>query len=153
MEGNPISEEIKWLACGPSTEVSSYNGYFINGFKFHTKELELRRKTQNSGIMLNANTSSYSSSRDINPVCDGVTYYGVLDDIWELQYGPELKVVLFKCTWYDEHTTSGFVKDKYGFNCINNKKTRHKDDPFILASQAHQCFYIQDPFLQIGMWS
>lgn len=29
--------------------------------------------------------------------------------------------------------------------CINFSRKRHLEDPFILASQAQQCFYIQEP--------
>ena len=27
------------------------------------------------------------------------TYYGYIVDIWELDYGPDFKVPLFKCKW------------------------------------------------------
>ena len=35
--------------------------------------------------------------------------------------------------------------DKLGFTCVNLSKMGHKDDLFILASQAKQVFYVDDP--------
>ncbi|KAI5405776.1 hypothetical protein KIW84_052517 [Lathyrus oleraceus] len=34
---------------------------------------------------------------------------------------------------------------KYGMTCVYFNKRCYVDDPFVLASQVHQCFYIQDP--------
>ncbi|KAG6487522.1 hypothetical protein ZIOFF_056110 [Zingiber officinale] len=36
--------------------------------------------------------------------------------------------------------------DKYGLTCAYFNKRCYVDDPFVLASQVHQCFYIEDPF-------
>ncbi|CAL0308394.1 unnamed protein product [Lupinus luteus] len=36
-------------------------------------------------------------------------------------------------------------EDKYGLICVYFKKICYKNDPFVLASQVKQCFYIQDP--------
>ena len=70
MEKNSSAELIA-LARGPNYIVNKYNGFIINGFKFHTKEREKLRKTQNSGVMVEA---------------DGKSYYGILKDILELDY-------------------------------------------------------------------
>lgn len=69
----------------------------MNGFRFHTKEVESKRKTQNSGVVVNATTSSFSSSKDQNPVLGEVAYYGVLKNILELDYTSNRKVILFDC--------------------------------------------------------
>ncbi|KAF7843835.1 uncharacterized protein G2W53_000740 [Senna tora] len=37
-------------------------------------------------------------------------------------------------------------EDNYGLICVNFNKLQYQDDPFVLASQVHQCFYVQDPF-------
>ena len=60
--------------------------------------------------MLSIQTSSYATSRDRNLVSDGVTYYGILEDVLELHYGLSFNVVLFKCNWFNEYTTNGFKK-------------------------------------------
>ena len=139
-----MDENLIWLSQGPFNEVTIYGGYTINGYHFPSKALE--RSTQSNGVMLIAELLSYSSSRDRNPITSSVTYYGQLDEVEELQDGPSLKITMFKCIWFDEQTSMGFKKDKYGFSCINHSWERHKEEPFILASQAQQCFNVQDIF-------
>ena len=39
-----ISEHMLSSSCGPSTSVTCYRGYIINGFRFHTKEREKGKK-------------------------------------------------------------------------------------------------------------
>ena len=87
------SDELIALARGPNKIVNRYNGFIINGFKFHTREREKFRKTQNSGVMVEA---------------DGKSYYGALKDIYELDYYGKFKVVLFRCDWIDINSPRGF---------------------------------------------
>ncbi|XP_077232330.1 uncharacterized protein LOC143868769 [Tasmannia lanceolata] len=144
-EGNePVSENLQWLARGPSLRVKKYNGCLINGFRFHTKMLERKRKTQNSGVILVARTPNYSSRKDKNPIHADKSYYGVLTDIFELDYCGSRKALLFKCEWADYQADRGVKKDPLGFTLVNLKHCR-KDDPFVLAAQVHQVFYVQDP--------
>ncbi|XP_077249194.1 uncharacterized protein LOC143888641 [Tasmannia lanceolata] len=144
-EGNElVSENLRWLARGPSPRVKKYNGCLINGFRFHTKMLERKRKTQNSGVILVARTPNYSSRKDKNPIHADKSYYGVLTNIFELDYCGSRKALLFKCEWADYQADRGVKKDPLGFTLVNLKHCR-KDDPFVLAAQVHQVFYVQDP--------
>lgn len=143
-----ISDEVRALASAPDKWARRYTGYIINGFRFHTKEREERRKTQNSGVSLIANTQSYASSRDKCPVTGEVTFYGVLRDIIEVRYSNDFKFVLFKCDWVDNNV--GLKQDEFKFTLVNfkhllYKHNRKSDEPFILASQAQQVWYVQDP--------
>ncbi|XP_071726724.1 uncharacterized protein [Rutidosis leptorrhynchoides] len=106
-----ISEDLRHLANGPSEYVTTYKGYIVNGYRFQTKQTEKKRKIQNSGVMLEATTNSFSSVRDKNPIVGAVTYYEVLKEIIELQHAADKK------------------EDK---------------EPFKLASQAQQVFYVKD---------
>ena len=63
-----------------------FKGIIINGYRFHTKDRERKRRTQNSGIVVTAGTSSFSTTRDQNPIFSDVTYYGILKRILELDY-------------------------------------------------------------------
>ena len=133
MERN-FSEELIALARGPNKVVNRYNGFVINGFKFHTKDREKFRKTQNSGVMVEA---------------DGKIYYGALKDIYELDYFGMFKVVLFRCDWIDINSSRGLKQDANGFTLVNFSRLIHtgvllKDDPFIFSSQARQVFFVQD---------
>ena len=47
-----LTEEIKWLARGPLKSVQRYSGYIVKGYRFHTKNREKERKSQNSGIVM-----------------------------------------------------------------------------------------------------
>ncbi|KAG5539964.1 hypothetical protein RHGRI_020261 [Rhododendron griersonianum] len=78
-EDEQLSEELRALARGPDDVGKRYREYIINGFRFHTREVERRRKSQNSGVVVTA-TTSFSSASDNNPVAGDIAYYGVLTD-------------------------------------------------------------------------
>ncbi|XP_038972980.1 uncharacterized protein LOC120105012 [Phoenix dactylifera] len=125
MERN-CSEELIVIARGPNNIVNKYDGFIINSFKFHTKEHEKFRKTQNSGVMVEA---------------DGKNYYGALTDIYEQDYYGNFKVVLFRCDWVNINSPRGLRQDINGFTLVNFSRLIHtgvllKDDPFVFSSQA-----------------
>ncbi|KAK3021521.1 hypothetical protein RJ639_046977 [Escallonia herrerae] len=131
-----LSEEIISLAMGPLKKAKRYTGYVINGFKYHTKACESNRTTQHSGVMVNANTDSYASARDMNPIAGDVNYYGVLIDIIVLHYSKKYRFVLFKCDWVDNGT--GLVdRDGLGFMLVNFNHLAHShsisDEPFYIC--------------------
>ncbi|XP_057249394.1 uncharacterized protein LOC125495744 [Beta vulgaris subsp. vulgaris] len=134
-----VDGQLFWLAKGPNTKARRYMGYFVNGYRFCTKGRDSRIKTQNSGVTLIATTSSFASSRDQNPVDGDVTYYGVIEEIIELDFWSQFSVVLFKCQWFLANV------DEFGLTFVNFKKKCSQSDPFVLASQVHQVFYVQDP--------
>ena len=74
------SDQLIATARGPNKIIKRYNGFIINGFKFHTKKCEKFSKTQNSRIMVKV---------------DGKTYYSALTNIYELDYYEKFKIVLF----------------------------------------------------------
>ena len=62
--------------------------------------------------------------------------------MWELDYG-EFRVPVFKCKWVNGNM--GVCQDKMGFTLVNLQKVGYMDEPFIMATQARQVFYVQDP--------
>ncbi|XP_072054359.1 uncharacterized protein [Arachis hypogaea] len=106
--------------------------------RFHTRQREVRRKTQNSGVTLVALTTSFASTKDANPIHGNVSYYGRVNDIIELDYYGNFKVTLFKCDWYEAR------EDAYGSTYVHFNKKCYQEEPFVLACQVHQCFYVQD---------
>ncbi|XP_058746397.1 uncharacterized protein LOC131619303 [Vicia villosa] len=134
-----ISIQLKDFSRGPCDIAKRFSGYFINGYRFHTMNRDARRKTQNSGVLLVSLTPSFASSKDENPKIEAVTYYGAIRDIIELDYYSKFNFVLFKCDWFEVE------EDKYGLTCVYFNKKCYQNDPFVLPSQVHQCFYIQDP--------
>lgn len=149
MEGDGnVSDTLKWLARGPRKFVNKYKGYLTNGYRFHTKSMENERTTQNSGVCMEAQTMMRSSSKDANPILQTTTFYGVVEEIITLDYFC-MEYTLFKCNWIDVYNKRGIKTDDLGFTMVNMKKflsqNHWQDDPFILASQAKQVFYVQDP--------
>jgi hypothetical protein len=67
-------------------------------------------------------------------------YFGFIDDIWEVEYGPRLQIPVFRCRWVqDKHVTV----DNYGQRILDLSKVGYKDDPWILANRAAQVFYVE----------
>ncbi|RVW63031.1 hypothetical protein CK203_062926 [Vitis vinifera] len=52
------------------------------------------------------------------------------------------RIPIFKCDWVDNK--NGIKVDELGFTLVDFSKIGHKSDPFILASQAQQVFYVED---------
>jgi hypothetical protein len=67
-------EILQILASGPSTTIHTYTSYDINSYTFYTRAQDNKKTNQNSGVRTNA----YD--------CDGnrETYYGFIEEIWEL---------------------------------------------------------------------
>ena len=126
--------------------VKKYNSYCINGCIFHTHNYGKGKSTQCDGVKIVAATSSFSSAKDKNPVVGDVSYYGRILEIFELNYSNQRYAVLFKCEWVKK---TGFRKDDFGFPQVNFKHVNDTEDlmsePFILASQAEQVYYVEDP--------
>ena len=71
-------------------------------------------------------------------------YYGVLIDIIELRYMGGNKIVMFKCEWWDVNTPGkGIMVDEYGRTHVNVTCKLKSNEPFVLACQVEQVFYIK----------
>ena len=133
-ESTCVNEDLLSLSRGPFYGIQRFSGYIINGFRFHTKQLEGKRVKQNSGVLVKGMVENKN-----------IDYYGVLNEIIELQYLNEKRIVLFKCDWWDVHVIGRGVKnDKYGFVSVNTARKLYTNEPFVLASQAQQIFYVND---------
>ncbi|XP_073153044.1 uncharacterized protein [Henckelia pumila] len=134
---------LTWLAHGPRAQVIKYSSYVINGNLYQTKARDDDRVCQNSGVSLVASTMLVCSAKDKNPLIADVSFYGVIEEIWELDYH-QFQVPLFKCAWVAND--KGVINnDECGFTLVNMNKIGHKNDEFSLASQVNQVFYIDDP--------
>ena len=76
-------------------------------------------------------------------------FYGMLSDIIQLEYSriPLVKLVLFKCDWFDNTPYIGtWVDKKYEIVEVSqsNKYTKAYD-PFIFAQQAEQVYFTTYP--------
>ena len=77
-DGDTLEEQtIKRLAVGPSSQVTSWQGYDINAYLFYTAAKDKKSVSQNSGARIEALDERTGES---------TTYCGVIDDIWEIHY-------------------------------------------------------------------
>ena len=82
-----------------------------------------------------------ASSKDKNTIFGELCFYEVINEIWDLDYNM-FTIPIFKCDWVDDK--NGIKVDELGFTLVDFSKIGHKSDPFILASQAKQVFYVED---------
>ncbi|CAK8541326.1 unnamed protein product [Lathyrus sativus] len=136
------SNTIKWLSYEPKCNIITWSGYDINKTCFCTKSKDDRSTTQNSRVMIMAESMHFSSAKDENPVMASTPYFGVIEEIWEVDY-VVFKVPIFKCKWID--INSGVRIDEFGVTSVDLSKLAYADEPFIMASQAKQVFYVTDP--------
>nr|ABB47579.1 transposon protein, putative, CACTA, En/Spm sub-class [Oryza sativa Japonica Group] len=124
---------LQRLACGTSSIVNSWQGYDINGFTLSMTTKDMKSTAQNSGIRVEAiDTSGEKRS-----------YYGTIQEIWELDYGLNIQIPVLRCEWVKD--TIGVSVDDYGLTIVDHSKTGHKDDPWVLAERVAQVFYVKDP--------
>ncbi|KAL6564338.1 hypothetical protein OROMI_015788 [Orobanche minor] len=81
-----VSDTLRWLAYGCDVNITSYQGYDINGYSFYTKRQDDKLTVQNSGVIVVAFSQEYASSRDKTLVDKQKSYYNVIEEIYELRY-------------------------------------------------------------------
>ncbi|KAG8371276.1 hypothetical protein BUALT_Bualt13G0070700 [Buddleja alternifolia] len=67
---------------------------------------------------------------------------GVLQNVIELDYFQGGKIVMFECDWVSPGRAQ--KQDDNGFTLVNFSRSRQHNDPFVLASQVQQVFYVED---------
>ncbi|KAA0043012.1 transposase [Cucumis melo var. makuwa] len=115
-EGQVVSTTIRWIAHGPHPVVMIYEGYKVNGICYNTKRCDDTRTVQNSGVMFVASTMHVASAKDKNPIIADMSFYGVIQGIWEVSYNT-FGVTLFRCDWVD--TKNGVRVDDLGFTLVD----------------------------------
>ncbi|KAK1665475.1 hypothetical protein QYE76_053634 [Lolium multiflorum] len=127
-------EQLYLLAKQPSLTISTFQGYEINGNTFYTFAQDKKSTNQNSGVRFDAEDDNGNK----------VTYYGYIEEIWELDYVPNFKVPLFRCKWFN--LKDGVQVDpQYGMTTVDLKNLGYDTEPFVLASEVAQArcrFYI-----------
>ncbi|KAL0559314.1 hypothetical protein IC582_003922 [Cucumis melo] len=137
-ERENLFDDLFSVAMGPSSKVRSYSGCIVNGVRFHTVEHDSRRTTQNNGVMI-VNKNSGDGSTDNN-------FYGVVDEVLDFQYVFRRRVWAFKCRWFDtDNKKSNRTRVELGCKSINTSHFWFVDELFILADEAQQVFYLDDP--------
>ena len=99
-------------------------------------------------LIVVATTMQITSAKDKNTVFCELCFYGIITAIWEFDY-IMFRIPIFKCNWIDNKR--GIKVDEFWFTLVDFTKMAHKSNPFILASQTKQVFYVQDQLDQ--RWS
>ena len=103
------------------------------------------RKTQNSAIM---STDTYDK--------ETTKMYANITDIVQLQYISSFEdhqcVVPLCCRWYNLFSRIAKPRTDDYFKSINVKVAYQTNEPFILANQATQIFFLEDTFDQKPVW-
>jgi hypothetical protein len=72
---------------GPSNTIVKFQDYDINGYTFYTRDQDQKTTHQNSGVRIDIMDDNNKNKN---------SYYGVIEEIWELEYGA-LNISLFLC--------------------------------------------------------
>ena len=100
MHDASIEDDLYLMFQLPSSNIMTFKGYEINGNTFYTNAQDKKSTNQNNGVRFDATTNTGKE-----------TYYGYIEDIWELNYGSgDLKVPLFRCKWVNM-TRGGVTED------------------------------------------
>ena len=105
------------LARQPSWHILTYKGYEINENTFYTLAQDKRSTNQNSGVRIDAT----------DPNGNKQTYYGRIEEIWELNYAPTFKVPLFKCQWVKATGGRVAVDNQYGMTTVDLNNIGYKN--------------------------
>src|SRR4051812_35100892 len=125
------------LSQGAARNLMTYQAYDINGYTLYTEEKDNNCDYQNSGITGIFYTDDFKER-----------FFGRIEDIWELDYYGE-KVPMFRVRWAksvikeDRYFTTMVIPEAKSKSAGANVATRN--EPWVLASQVDQCFYITDP--------
>jgi Domain of unknown function (DUF4216) len=109
--------------------------YDINGYRFHTRAYRENKKTANNGVCV----------KGINWQGSFKDYYGIIEEIIQLEYGgANNSVTLFRCHWFDINRGVR-VDNEHGLVEVNHKSSLRNYEPFVLAYQAVQVYYVSYP--------
>jgi hypothetical protein len=111
-------QTIKRLAAGRSSQVTSWQEYDINEYLLYTAAKDKKTMSQNSGVRIEALDERTEKT---------TTYFGVIDDIWEVHYGSNIQIPIFQCRWVKH--PKGVEVDGYGLTIVDLNNVGYKDDP------------------------
>ncbi|XP_062080195.1 uncharacterized protein LOC133784947 [Humulus lupulus] len=128
-----VNDDLYSLSQGPLERYNTYQSCIVNGVRFRCKECDDTLKTQCSGICTEGDHDNIN-----------ILYYGVLIEILQLSFVLDRKVFLFCCKWYNSNPKGRSIVVNHNLTSINTSTDWYSNEPFILATQAQQVFYLLD---------
>nr|ABA98446.1 transposon protein, putative, CACTA, En/Spm sub-class [Oryza sativa Japonica Group] len=117
MGNESINQQLAFLARGPSGSIATFQGYEINGYTFYTRAQDMKTRTK---------TALFVSMP------------------WDtMEQLPHITVPLFRCQWV-RLTGGGVMIDDSGMTTIDLNKVGYSDEPFVLANDVTQVFFVKD---------
>ncbi|CAM8944529.1 unnamed protein product [Rhodiola kirilowii] len=128
-----LPQWIHYLSAGFQSDVACSATYKVNNYKFHIESHSEGRNTVNSHVYVKGT--------------EGTHYYGVIEEIIHMRCrsNHRINVVLFKCRWYDPQFVRSYSSN--GVVIVNTHRPYPHYDPYILAQQAVQVYYVTFPGL------
>ena len=123
-------DELLALASRSDHLSTFYQGCIVNGVRFIAHDRDKKRTTQNSGVSA-AGT-------------EGFNFYGTLEEVVILSFNGAYSVALFRCKWFNTNPRMKKTVIENNVTSINVNGEWYKDEPYILATQAKQVFYLDD---------
>ncbi|GJU55021.1 hypothetical protein Tco_1228735 [Tanacetum coccineum] len=109
-----VSETVRWISYGPRATIVKYDAYNINGYTFRTKCHD-GKVYQNNEVSVEA--IDLHISKEVCKPHDSAFYYGVLQEIWVLDYHFR-QILFFKCDWVN-HRAGGVKHDNLGYTLVD----------------------------------
>jgi hypothetical protein len=122
-----LDVQLYLLSREPSWHIITFKGYEINGNTYYTMAQDKRSTNQNSGIRIDTT----------DPNGNKKTYYGRIEEIRELDYGPNFKVPLFQCQWVKVIGGGVTVDQQYGMTIVDLNNLGYRNEPFVLAKDVN----------------
>jgi hypothetical protein len=137
MQTPGIDAALCQISYGFRKRVASYGCYDVNGYRFRSKEHERYKSglaTVNTGVCV-------SCVDDDNKETE---YDGVMKDIIKVKWAGrlQLEMVLFDCDWFDPTPTGTRRTENLGLVEIKHAARLSVFEPFVLASQVKQVYYL-----------
>ncbi|CAM8878283.1 unnamed protein product [Rhodiola kirilowii] len=128
-----LPQWIHYLSGGFQSDDACSATYKVNNYTFHIESHSEGRNTVNSHVYMKGT--------------EGTHYYGVIEEIIHMRCrsNHRINVVLFKCRWYDPQFVRSYSSN--GVVIVNTHRPYPHYDPYILAQQAVQVYYVTFPGL------
>jgi hypothetical protein len=134
-----------WELSYGSNVVNSYGRYDVNKFRFRSIIFEASRS-------LAATTNTWVVTRVVDAEGHESKYYGIIKSIIDYNFtgNKKLKIVFFDCDWFDPN--QGTRENEFGMVEVKHVHQLRGWDPFVLAHQVEQVYYMSYPCEKLSAW-
>jgi hypothetical protein len=137
MQTPGIDTALCQISYGFRNRVTTYGCYDVNGYRFRSKEHERSKSglaTVNTGVCVSCLDDDNNETE----------YYGVIKDIIKIKWEGrlQLEMVLFDCDWFDPTPSGTRHTENLGLVEIKHAARLSFFEPFVLASQVKQVYYL-----------